>query len=339
MFNKLSETKFFNLGNAKYNYYSGLSKVNLADYYIPKDFYIDKVKSFKGFKYPMAAEIVKAIDTGKIIPVDFNMANNKSVKVQNMRTFTKWPSCVYSMDSLDVSGKPMILMDLSAKGKYSINPTSKEAFYYNIDDITLFAMSSAAYINYKLSETPEVCSNPAFFTLIGEAYALIMDKVFSLIISTNSVIDTGKIHLLAFTFCLQNMFGIDKNTAIKYAKKSKFISDKNNVEDSSFYCQSNEDFMENCDYNTVFPIDRFCYVITKEFTYITPQICNAPKIVTQFDDWFNHNAIFTPEHSKSFITMLVFAKYGIDIYNNFRLKQFLAANSSDIVKEIAQIIH
>ena len=315
------------------------SKINLFDYAIPKEYYIDKIKGFKGYKYPMAAEIIKAIDAGRIIPVDFNQANKKSIKIQNMRTETKWPSAVYTMDSLDSNGKPIVLMDLSAKGKYSFNPTTKEPFYYNIDEIVLFTMCSAAYICLRMSENPEICQNPDFFNIIGESYALIMDKVFSPMLSTNSVLDASKIHLLSYAFCLQNMFGVDKVTAIKYAKKSKFIPDKNTVEDSCFYCQSNEDFMDKCDYNTVFPIDRFCYVITKEFTYITEQICNAPRIVKQFDDWFNHNAIFTPEHSKSFITMMIFAQYGIDIFNNFRLKQFLSADSTNITKEIAQIIH
>ena len=53
MLNRLSETKFFNLGNIKYDYGTALSKVDFSKYKIPEEFYIDKVRNFKGFHYPM----------------------------------------------------------------------------------------------------------------------------------------------------------------------------------------------------------------------------------------------------------------------------------------------
>ena len=338
MVNKLSETKFFNIGNAKYDYLTSLSNINFKDYYIPEELYIDKIKNFKGFHYPLTSEIIKAIENKKIIPVDFSQANNTKCKVQDMRMETKWPSSVYNMEVMDENGEVVILMDLSAKGKYSVNPTTKELFYYTIDDTNLFAMCTAAYISYKLSAKPEIADNPDLYNLVGEAYALIMDKVFSPMLSTNSVVDASKIHMLSYVYCLQSMFGINKDIAIKYALKSKFVTDKTSVSDSSYYYQSDDDIMIGCDYKTIYPIDRFCTIITKEFTYITPTVCNPGKLAKQFDDWFNCNALFTLEHSKSFITMLVFSKYGIDIFNNFRLKNFLALASSDIVKELAIVV-
>lgn len=338
MLNRLSETKLFTLGNMKYDYTTGLSKINFQDYYIPEDFYIDKIKAFKGFKYPLMSEIIDAITNHKIIPVDFAQANNKNCKVQDMRLVTKWPTFIYNMEIMNEKGEIVILMDLSSKGKYSINPTTKELFYYSIDDTILVAMCTAAYISYKLSNKPDLANNPELFDLISDAYALIMDKVFSPMLSTNSITDASKIHLLCYTFCAQTMFGIDKDLALKYAKKSKFVTDKNGVMDSCFYYNTDVDIIDDCDYKTVFPIDNFCKLICKEFSYITENICNPGKLVKQFDDWFNRNATFTLEHSKSFITMLVFSKYGIDIFNNFRLKNFLAMSSSDIIKDLASIV-
>lgn len=338
MLNKLSDTKFFNLVNMKYDFMTGLNKVNLADYYIPDEFIMDKIKNFKSFHYPLVMEIIKAYENKQIIPVDFSMANNPNVKVQNMREVTHWPNSVFNMESINEKGQIVILLDLSAKGKYSINNATKTPYYYSIDDTTLLAMSTAAYISYKLSNNDNLCNNPELYTLIGEMYALIMDKVFSPMLSTNSPIDSSKIHLLCYTYCLQAMFGLDKDMAIKYAQKSKFVLDKMSVLDSCYYYQSDANIMSGCDYKTIFPIDNFCNVICKEFDYITNVICNPGKLVKQFDDWFNRNAIFTLEHSKSFITMLIYSKYGVDIFNNFRLKNFLSMFNKDVVKELAQIV-
>lgn len=337
MLNRLSETKFFNLGNIKYDYGTTLSKVNFSKYKIPEEFYIDKVRNFKGFHYPMVNEIIKAIEDGHILLGDLNQSNDYNYKPQDMRLATHWPSSIYNMELME-DGEIKIFVDLSSKGKYSFNPNTKEAFYYEIDPTILFAMCTAGYISYKLTNNEDISRNISLVSTIAEAYALIMDKVFSPLLSTNNVIDTSKIHMLSYAYCLQSMFNLDKEMAVKLAMKSKFVVDKHGVEDTSYYCQSDEDIMSGCDYKSVFPIDRFCTIVTKEFEYITDKICNPGKLAKQFDDWFNRNALFTLEHSKSFITMLVFCKYGIDIFNNFRLKTFLTLASGDIVKDIAQVI-
>ena len=49
--NRISDTKFFNFVNKKYNYNSKLSKINFKDYYIPSELINDKLNNFKGYKY------------------------------------------------------------------------------------------------------------------------------------------------------------------------------------------------------------------------------------------------------------------------------------------------
>ena len=45
--NRISETKFFNFANKKYNYNNKLSKINFKDYYIPSDLINDKLNNEK----------------------------------------------------------------------------------------------------------------------------------------------------------------------------------------------------------------------------------------------------------------------------------------------------
>ena len=44
--NRISETKFFNFANKKYNYNNKLSKINFKDYYIPSDLINDKLNNY-----------------------------------------------------------------------------------------------------------------------------------------------------------------------------------------------------------------------------------------------------------------------------------------------------
>ena len=79
--NRISDTKFFNFVNKKYNYNSKLSKINFKDYYIPADLINDKLNNFKGYKYPLVTEIIEAVKSGKIIPCNFSESNNpKKIK-------------------------------------------------------------------------------------------------------------------------------------------------------------------------------------------------------------------------------------------------------------------
>lgn len=338
MLNKLSESFFFNQLNNKYRFTDSFGKYNLSDYYIPEEFYMDRVKNFKNFHYPLVNEVIKAIEDKHIIPVDFTNANNPNVKVQNFSEISGWPTNIFNMEIIGSDGNPVILFDLSSKGKYTISPTTKVAVYYSIDDTNFFAMCTAAYVYYKLVFKPELTKSSDLFTNVAECYALIMDKVFSPLLSTNSIIDISKIHLLNYSFCLQAMFNIDKHTALEYAKKSKHVFDKNNTVDDSYYCQSDDDIMANLDYSTRFPITNFCNIICKEFDYITENVCNPGKLAYQIDKWFTRNAMFTLEHSMSFITMLIFNKYGLDLFSPYKAKQFLSTYTKDIMKEIALVV-
>jgi hypothetical protein len=200
---------------------------------------------------------------------------------------------MFNLNSINSDNKIITFVDLSYKGKYMYDPTDKTTpTYYDINDLTFFHLMSAGYIQNKLASKPNIANNTEFNTKIAEAYALIISKIIDNIfpIISSSTTDQNKLHFLAFVFCLENMFGLDKETACKLGMKSQFVIDKTGVKNCTRYLNSEESFMD-VDFSTKFPIDKFCEIICHEFEYIDQNAFNADVLSWKFNDRMTKNAI------------------------------------------------
>ena len=335
--NRISDTKFFNFVNKKYNYNSKLSKINFKDYYIPSDLINDKLNNFKGYKYPLVTEIIEAVKSGKIIPCNFSESNNPKKINVNLHTDIKWPHAIFNLTGMDEKGNLIVMCDLSTKGKYQYAPTG-ELIFFNIPDIILFHMLMGAYITYKLESQPELSSNPSLVTKVAECYALInskiIDNMFPIIQTSRT--DWNKLQMILQSYCMEVMFDIPHDDAIKYALKSKLIQDKNAVMSESNFIMTNKDFTSSANYNDKFPIDILCDILCEEFpNFIKPTEFNANIFNMKFTQRMNKNSAFCLDHSISFIIMLLFGKASIGIYNDMLIKDYLSLASFDITKELA----
>ena len=340
MINRLSDSKFFSYANKKYNFEKSLAKVNWNNYIIPKDFIINKVKNFKSLKYPLVDSIISDVEKNILIPMDWT----KSLDIKNtnidLHLDYKLPNFMFNLNSINSDNKIITFADLSYKGKYMYDPTDKTTpTYYDINDLTFFHLMCAAYIQNKLASKPNISNNTEFNTKIADAYALIISKIIDNIfpiISTSSV-DQNKLHFLAFVFCLENMFNVDKETACKLGMKSVFVVDKVGVKNATRYLVTDETFMD-VDGVTKFPLDKFCEIICREFEYIDSKAFNADILSWKFCDRMTKNAIFALDSASAFINMIYLGEASIGIYNDLLIKKYIEMIHTGFINKITTII-
>jgi hypothetical protein len=339
MINRLSESKFFAFANKKYNYSKVFEKVSFLNYAIPDNLIMDRLGVFKGYKYPFVEDVIELVKSKKIIPCDFSTPSNPQCKTGNVHVNYKFPHAIFNINGFDNNGKLVTFVDLSFKGKYNVTPQGIPT-YYDIPDLTMYHMFTAALVQYKLATNPNISTNSDFYSKIAESYSLIVSKIidnmFPIISTSNGGYD--KVSFLCMTFCLQNMFGIEKESAMKTALKSKLIAYKDIIQNESVYYQTDLDFMNMSDYENVFPIDAFTKIICKEFPFIEEKAFNANLLSWKFNDRMTKNGIFCLDSASSFITMIILGKASIGLYNDMIIKQYLQIASYDIIKEMAQII-
>lgn len=334
--NRLSDTKFFGYANKKYNYNDKLSKVNFREFYIPTELYIDRLNNFKGFKYPLVNEVINAVKDKKIIPCNFSESNSSIKLNKDLHVDINWPKSIYTLTGMDEKGELVIMCDLSTKGRYQF--TNGELIYFNIPDLIMFHMLMVAYIHYQLSIKPELSSNMVLISKIAESYALInskiIDNMFPIIQTSNT--DWNKLQMILQAFCMEVMFDVSHDDAVKYALKSRLIQDKNAVMSESNFIITDKNFTSTANYNDIYPIDVLCDILCEEFpNYIKPKEFNANVFNMKFTQRMNKNSVFCLDHSMSFITMLLFGKASLGIYNDMIIKDYLKLSSFDIARELA----
>ena len=339
MINRLSDSKFFNFNNKKYNYNQTFQKLKFDEYKLPDNVIMDRLSSFKGYKYPFVDGVIDAVKTRKIIPCDFSTPSYSKNTTGDIFINYKLPRSIFSLNGINQDKQIVTYTDLSSKGKYILTP-QKEIAYYDIPDLILYHLLSAAYVQYNLITDPMLSTNKSLYTKVAESYALIVSKIidnmFPIISTTNTGYD--KVFFLCMVFCLQNMFGIEKEEAMSNALKSKFISNKDLLKNECLYYQTNKNFMDNCDYNTIFPLDNFCRIITEEYEFIEKEAFKSETLNLFFTKRMNKTAIFCLESASEFINMLIFGKASLGLYNDIVIKNYLQLSSYDIIKEIAACI-
>lgn len=339
MLNRLSDSKYFQFANKKYGYDKAFQKINFSDYIIPDSLFMDRIGIFKGYKLPLVNEVIELVKAKKVIPCDFSTPSNDKSKTGNIFTTFKFPKQVFNLNGFNTNGEMVVYVDFSMKGKYIVSPQGI-ATYYDIPELTMFYMLVAGVIRYKLSVKSEISNDPNFCLKIAESYSLILSKIidnmFPIITTTNA--GYNKIFFLCMTFCLQNMFLFDKETAMKLALKTKFVSNKNDVITECRYYNSEDDIMTMIDNNSVFPLDAFCKIIVREYDFIDEKSFNSNFLSIKYNERLTKNAVFSLDSAPCFINMLILAKGSIGLFNDMLIKQYLQLANYDILKEIAQVI-
>lgn len=339
MINRLTDTKFFSFINKKYNYTQSFQKIKFTDYRLPDNLIMDRLSSFKGYKYPFVDGVIEAVKSRKIIPCDFSDPSNNKCNSGNLFLTQHFPRAIFSINGINEANQIVTYVDLSCKGKYFKGPQG-QVDYYDIPDLTLYHLLSAAYVQYQLINDINLSNNKSLYSKVAESYALIVSKVIDNMFPIISTSNTGydKVFFLSMVFCLQNMFGLDKESAMSTSLKSTFIANKETVKNECLYYQTDSNMMENCDYDKVFPLDNFCKVIVNEYEFIEDKALKAENLSLFFNKRMNKNSIFCLDSGTSFFNMLILGKASLGLYNDIVIKNYLKLANYDIVKEIAACI-
>lgn len=339
MTNKLSETKFFNSMDQKFGFSNKIQKINLNDYAVPKELYLGRIDAFKGYKIPLANQVYNYLKEGKIVPVLFNESSNPNKILPNLHTEYGFPNSMFNMISI-VNGKPIVLIDLSYKGKYDKDKGTNNPIYLDIPDIHFFYMALAGYINLRLVEDPNISAKTGFYEIISSTYSLIMTKIIDNMfpIASSSNNDYDKLYMLCSQFCLESMFKLNKESAAKYSTKTIGVVNKNDVLASSVYLNSPDKFFNKADFKNIYPIDNFCNTVCDEYSYILPNKFTPNILLLKYTTRLTRNSIFTMEHLGSFINMIILSKGGLGIFNDVMIKRYLEIMSKDPLKEIANLV-
>lgn len=339
MTNKLSETRFFNAMDQKFGFSNKIQKIDLNNYAVPQELYLGRIDAFKGYKIPLANQVYNYLKAGKIVPVLFNESSNPTKILPNLHTEYGFPNSMFNMISI-VNGKPIVLIDLSYKGKYDKDKVSNKPIYLDIPDIHFFYMALAGYINLRLIEDPTISEKSGFFEIISSTYSLIMTKIIDNMfpIASSSNGDYDKLYMLCSQFCLEAMFKLNKDVASKYSTKTVGIVNKNDVLASSVYLNTPDKFFNKVDFKNTFPIDNFCNTVCDEYSYILPNKFAPSILLLKYTTRLTRNSIFSMEHLGSFINMIILSKGGLGIFNDVMIKRYLEIQSKDPLKEIASLV-
>lgn len=340
MINRLSETMFFNISDQKYGFSNAIQKINLSDYMVPEELYLGRIDVFKGYKIPLANKVHEYLKNGKIVPVLFNNSYKTDKFYPNLHTDLKFPNSIFNMISMDSSGKPIIFVDLSYKGKYNLDPITKKPIYLDIPDVHFFYMSLAAYVNLRLAEEPVISEKSEFCKFIASTYSLIMTKIIDNMfpIASSSNTDYDKLFMLSSEFCLEAMFKMNKETASKYSVKTLGVLNKGDVLASSIYLNDDSKFFNKCDFKSTYPIMNFCDTICSEYDYITPNKFKPELLLMKYTNRLTRNSLFCAEHLGSFINMIILSKGGLGIYNDAIIKKYLEMQTKEPLKELSMYL-
>lgn len=333
MTNKLSETRFFNKAIQLFNFMKAMNGVNLGDYFIPKELYSGRIDVFKGYKIPLATDVLAYLKENKLIPASFDESPKKALP--SLHIEAKFPHSIFNLISM-ASGKPQCIIDLSNKGKYDFD-NSGNPIYFDVPDIHFFYLALAGFVNLRLEEDPSISTKPGFMQIISTTYSLILTKIIDNMfpIASSSNTDYNKLYFLCAEFCLESMFKLPKEEAIRYATKTTGITKATDVMESSVYINSNDTMTSGIDFKNTFPIDKFCEIICKEYEYITPEKFTPNLLMLKYSNRLTKNAWFALEHLGSFLTMIILSKGGLGIYNDAMIKRYLEISTKDALKEIA----
>lgn len=341
MYNRLSQCKFFSFADKSRGIGKTIMTTKYSDYVVPVKLYNDRISAFNTYKVPFVKEVIDYVRSGKIVLTNLTEGSDPKKIGKDLHVTDDYPCSVFNITQMDnASGNIISLCDISYKGKYSRDPDTGLVNYLDISDTHLFYMMLSAYLNLRIVEDMKITEHATFYETVATLYSLIMSKIIDNMVpieaSTN--VDLNKLFFITNVFCLQNMFLLPKEDAIKHALKMRQINDKDSVMNESVYINSTDDFIGQADYDKVFPIDIFCAVLSKEYPeLIDSRKFNPATILMQFNKRFGKNGTFAIEHLGSFINFLTFSRGKLSIFNDFFTKQYLETGK-DFLKEIYPVV-
>ena len=298
-----------------------LKSLNLNDYICDYDLYSHKIESLKGFSFPFVQETYEALKNRTVIPILLRDPVNANIKNNIAQDI---PSYMFNFTTFN-NGKFMSAINMDLRGGYKRSKIGGSNVgapqFLDIDDRSFFHLSSLGYVINRLFEMDRngtLKSSEDFPKQIAAFYAILMGKCLDRTFPMANMESLDLLYFLCACFCLESMFEYPKETAVKIAKKIKFIRSDNTLTSSCGYLNNdNISMTTNCDYVNRFPLDNFTEILMSEFTTFRSSRFKKELILQYFVSVYGINSMMAVESIIGLITMIVMSRAKLKIYNDF----------------------
>lgn len=337
--NSVSQTKIFNRMNTIYgDIPKEIGKIDLIEYAIPTEFYMDIVNNFKDYKHPLARKTFEMAKKGDIIPIILcdPVDSNKPLLSD------KIPQVLLTFGILDKYNKKIkFCVDVSMKGSYVRNKLDKTVLSCKIDPVYLYAFMQILLVYRDIKLNDKKYTNARMLQkVLAECYGIILSKIIDQKLSISANRDDYNILLfLCICFYFENMVGLSKDQAIERAKQYKFLF-KDIIDIKCEYIRNDLDMQydENeAKKNDIYPIDKFIIVVRDQFSTLGDKL-NYRELLSWYTNMYGQNSIVALEDSTSFIQMMQLVNLRLNLYKDLLIEQSIKKTLPEIPKLLAQMI-
>ena len=303
------------------------SSVNkwIEKYTIDRDKYDYLVQIFKTYKYPLAKDVVRALERGEVIP--FNSGEPKDLNDKQVVI----PTSITSLSTLNDKKKLVTYVDTAARSSYSRNKATGEIESYNVRDLKdFFIYMQRGYVaRYLIENKISLEHKPNFVKAVVNSYARMIAKSISAIYGTGAKEEwTQRLLFITICFGLQNFFNYEPMKAKEFAltfpginkQMISAVSKYYNSDYSNKVSMSSNKILESKEITdeTLFPFDIYILLLSKEFAEMRTGKIERRTITDRYISMYGQNSLTAIEHCESFVNMILTSefKHGFYIDNN-----------------------
>jgi hypothetical protein len=338
--NSLTTTRVFQAIDKLFNVKNivGNPSFPIESYIIPKEHYSYLLSAYRGYKYPLNKQILYYANNNETLPLLL-----KYPLKDNAKTILFTTSITGFLRQYD--GRLTSFVDISSKGKYEWNKTSKEIEFFKIYERDFYAFLQNAAVNKILHDKANaLVYNPKFTKHIVEIFAFLVGKAISILYPVGATAENIDIlNYITGVFAYQNFFNFDMDKAKEYTLSLRGI-DKSNIINKCIYYKHDEEKVDmkydvvkkvyKNDEKDIFPVDVYLGILNEEFPFIKSGHMEFRTLTAQFCNLYGGNAILALEHCGSFINMIKTAVMRVGLYKDLLIEK----NAGSYVDELDKLL-
>lgn len=343
----LSETKMYkksdpSLGLPKYKSLTGtLMNINMDDYAVPAEFYMDYVYQFKAYRYPLAKLTFENSKEGvqNVIPIIFEEAVDRE-KVQPLSQVIPQSLFVFLRP---VAGTLKAYTQTGIKGGYKRNKISKEIEMYSIKPLHLYAFMQFGTVR-RLAQLKDaqITKSLTLLNRLADFYSFLTAKIIDSYYSISAIKEDYMIlQFICNCFFLENMAKMSKDEATRATLANRRFSKENAMLKGrcNYLAMSSEHNMNSkLGLADEFPIDEFCKICEDQFPQMEGKFTYR-SYNFQVVNRYTQNASFVLEDFHSFLIMLQSAYLKIGLFNDIMIGNTVGSdNLSKLFKDLELIL-
>jgi len=317
---------------------------SLDPYIVDYEMYDFILKTFRGYKFPLAKKIVEYGQSQMLIPLTLSDPKVSKAKI------IMHPSSIPTFLKINNKKQSISYVDTSPKASYLRNKVTGGIEYYKIDERCFFAYMQMALLNKIFTDYSSTFEhNVNFAKLVAEIYAYLLQRSISSIYPvTSSVEDAEALMYLCAIYCLQNFFNYSIEKAKANALTLRGVNRLTIVNNCHYYNYAEDDNIDmrpelehkglGDGKTKIYPIDIFVNILSAEFPYIKSGRMEARTLLERYSTMYGQNSAFAVEHFFSFINMIFTSDLKVNLYTDLLIQKAAETYTEDLHKMVLQLV-